>query len=95
VTKEEPSISSQHKQKPKFLTFAITLLGLYLLTAWAGFALLQPQPVPFFTSAGLVGFGGYSYVTEWWQYILFALYNLGIWVGAYVVAARVVPKFFS
>lgn len=80
------------KKKPKFFTFVITLVGLYILTGWAGIGLLQPTPQPFF---GTVGTGGAVPVIEWWQYILFGLYNIAVWVGAYFIAAIILPKFFS
>lgn len=80
------------QNKTKFLTFVITLVALYILTGWAGIGLLRPTPQPFF---GTIGIGGAVSVIEWWQYLLFGLYNVAVWVGAYFLAARVVPKFFS
>ena len=84
-------------QKPRFLYFAITLLGLYALTAWVGFQLLQPHYVPVVASQsdGLFQYGTFDSTIEWWQYLFFALYNVAVWVGAYSIAARIVPKFFS
>lgn len=90
------------RQKPKFLTFVITLFGLYLSIAWVlftiggGFVLLQPQAQPLTSSQGLTYvYPMVVYVTEWWQYLFFGLYNVAVWVGAYFIAARIVPRFFS
>jgi hypothetical protein len=85
-------ISPLGQPKPRLLTFAIVLVGLYVLSGWAGVALLQPRAQPFFDSLGI---GGTIYVIEWWQYLLFGLYNVAVWMGAYFLAVRIVPRFFS
>ncbi len=92
-------IQSSVRKKPSFLSFALTLFGLYVLTAGAGLLLLQPLPqndLPASQSGLQWVYGGINNaVTEWWQYLLFGLYNATVWVGAYFIAARIVPKFFA
>ena len=88
------------KRKPSFLSFIFILLGLYVLTLWAGLLIVRPLPQSYLPASQ----GGvqsiypgdvYGAAFEWWQFLLFGLYNLAVWVGAYFIAARILPKFFS
>ena len=95
----EGMVGSSVRRKPSFLSFIFILVGLYVLTLWAGLLLLRPLApyLPASQSGSLqwIDPPGVNATTEWWQYLLFGLYNLAVWVGAYFIAARILPKFFS